>query len=80
MSRRERMKEMKKLFRSTTDSKLTGLCGGIGQWLGIDSTIIRLLVVIAAFFSFGAVILIYFLATLFVPKAANHDFRFVDHY
>lgn len=71
---------MKKLFRSTTDSKLTGLCGGIGQWLGIDPTIIRLLVVISAFFSFGAVILAYFIATLFVPKAPHNDFRFVDHY
>ncbi|MDQ8738740.1 PspC domain-containing protein [Paenibacillus sp. LHD-38] len=71
---------MKKLFRSTTDSKLTGLCGGIGQWLGIDSTIVRLLVVIAAFFSFGAVLLAYFIATLFVPKALNNDFRFTDRY
>ncbi|OMF34740.1 hypothetical protein BK133_11880 [Paenibacillus sp. FSL H8-0548] len=71
---------MKKLFRSTTDSKLTGLCGGIGQWLGVDPTIIRLIVVIASFFSFGAVILAYFIATLFVPKAPNHDFRFVDHH
>lgn len=59
---------MKKLFRSTTDSKLTGLCGGIGKWLGIDSTIIRLLVIISAFFSFGAVMLVYFIAALFVPK------------
>jgi phage shock protein C len=62
---------MRKLFRSTTDSKLTGLCGGIGQWLGVDPTIIRLLVVIAALFSCGAVILGYFITTLFVPKA-NH--------
>ncbi|WP_169085695.1 PspC domain-containing protein [Paenibacillus sp. PL91] len=67
---------MKKLFRSTTDSKLTGLCGGIGQWLGIDSTIIRLLVIITAFFSFGAVILAYFIATLFVPKGNNNNFSF----
>ncbi|WP_139991252.1 PspC domain-containing protein [Paenibacillus paridis] len=71
---------MKKLFRSTTDSKLTGLCGGLGQWLGIDSTIIRLLVVITSFFSFGAVILAYFIATLIVPKATSQDFRFADHY
>lgn len=71
---------MKKLFRSTTDSKIAGLCGGIGQWLGIDSTIIRLLVVIAAFFSFGAVILAYFVATLFVPKDTSSSFRYADHY
>lgn len=71
---------MKKLFRSTTDNKLTGLCGGIGQWLGIDSTIIRLLVVISAFFSFGSTVLIYFIAALFVPKAPYNDFGYVDYY
>ncbi|MBH5320130.1 PspC domain-containing protein [Paenibacillus sp. GSMTC-2017] len=71
---------MKKLFRSTTDSKFTGLCGGLGQYLGIDSTIIRLLVVIAAFFSFGGVILAYFIATLFIPKDSSNSFRTVDHY
>ncbi|WP_337100890.1 PspC domain-containing protein [Paenibacillus sp. YIM B09110] len=70
---------MKKLFRSTTDSKLSGLCGGIGEWMGIDPTIVRLLVVIASFFSFGAVAVIYLIATLVVPKASQ-DFRFVDHY
>lgn len=72
--------KMKKLFRSTTDSKLTGLCGGIGQWLGVDPNIIRILAVIAAFFSLGTVILIYFIATLIVPKADSSDFRFADHY
>lgn len=71
---------MKKLFRSHTDNKLTGLCGGIAEWLGIDSTIVRLLVVIAAFFSFGAVILAYFVATLFVPKAPYNELNFTNHY
>ncbi|GKU76180.1 PspC domain-containing protein [Paenibacillus sp. L3-i20] len=71
---------MKKLFRSTTDSKLTGLCGGLAQWFGIDSTIVRLLVVISAFFSFGGTILAYFIATLFVPKDTSNGFRTVDHY
>ncbi|MFC4775891.1 PspC domain-containing protein [Paenibacillus sp. GCM10023252] len=60
---------VRKLYRSTSDSKLTGLCGGLSEWLNIDSTIIRLLLVITGFFSFGAVLLAYLVATLFVPKA-----------
>ncbi|MFD1954244.1 PspC domain-containing protein [Paenibacillus thailandensis] len=60
---------MKKLFRSMDDSKITGLCGGIGQWLGIDSNIVRIMVVLLMFFSFGTVLLAYFLLSLFVPKA-----------
>ncbi|MUT68644.1 PspC domain-containing protein [Paenibacillus sp. NEAU-GSW1] len=71
---------MKKLFRSTTDSKITGLCGGVGEWLGIDPTVIRLLVAIAALFSFGSVLLIYFAASIFVPKSPFSDFRYTNHY
>ena len=41
---------LKKLYRSTTDSKLAGLCGGIAEWFGIDSTIVRVLVVIPQLF------------------------------
>ena len=33
----------KKLYKSTTDKKLCGVCGGIAKYLNIDSTIVRLL-------------------------------------
>jgi len=59
---------MKKIFRSTTDSRLTGICGGIAQYLGVDSTLIRLVLVISAFFSFGTTVLLYFIASLLIPK------------
>ncbi|MCA9335963.1 PspC domain-containing protein [Candidatus Saccharibacteria bacterium] len=32
---------MKKLYRSTTDRKLAGVCGGLGEYFGIDPTLIR---------------------------------------
>lgn len=59
---------MRKLYLSRTDSKLTGLCGGIAQWLGIDATIVRLITVIAALFSFGSILLVYLLSSWVVPK------------
>jgi len=71
---------MKKLFRSTTDNKLTGLCGGIAQYLNIDSTVVRLLVVLAALFSFGTIVFIYFAATLLVPKEPFDHIHFSNHY
>ncbi|MCU6712500.1 PspC domain-containing protein [Paenibacillus sp. J5C_2022] len=61
---------MRKLFRSKTDSKITGLCGGIAEYFNIDATIVRLIVAISALFSFGTTVLVYFIATLFIPKAA----------
>jgi phage shock protein C len=38
---------MKRLYRSTTDKKIAGVFGGVGEMLNIDSTLIRLLMVFA---------------------------------
>ena len=38
---------MKKLFRSSTDRKICGVCGGIAEYFNIDSTLVRLGVVLA---------------------------------
>ncbi|MCS7459149.1 PspC domain-containing protein [Paenibacillus doosanensis] len=59
---------MNKLYRSTSNRRLTGLCGGLGEYLGISPTLLRLITVIAAFCSFGTTVLIYFIASLFIPK------------
>jgi len=40
---------MKKLYRSRTDKKFAGICGGLGQMLEIDPTIIRLIMVFVFF-------------------------------
>lgn len=34
---------MKKLYKSKTDKKICGVCGGLAEYFGIDSTIVRLL-------------------------------------
>ena len=39
---------MKKLYRSRTDKKIAGLCGGIGELMQVDPTIIRLAFVFVA--------------------------------
>ena len=33
---------MKKIYRSKTDQKIAGICGGLGEILNIDPTLIRL--------------------------------------
>lgn len=33
---------MKKLYRSETNSMLAGVCGGLGDYFGVDATLIRL--------------------------------------
>jgi len=69
---------MRKLFRSRTDSKLSGLCGGIGQYFNIDPTIIRLVALIGAVCSFGTILLIYIAAAVLVPLEPNNSYPFYN--
>lgn len=57
----------KKLYRSITDRKISGVCGGLGEYFEIDATIIRILWLILTF-SGGAGLLIYFIMALVVPE------------
>ncbi len=58
----------KKLYRSAIDKKLGGVCGGLGEYFGVDSTLIRLIWVILSL-TFGSGILIYIVAMLVIPVA-----------
>jgi len=57
-----------RLYRSVRDRKLAGICGGMAEYLGIDSTIVRIVWVLAAFFSFGVVILLYLVLIFVIPS------------
>ena len=61
---------MKKLYKSDVDRKLCGVCGGIAEYLGIDSTIVRLLWVVLVVF-FGTGILAYIISALVIPDYPN---------
>jgi len=58
----------KRLFRSTNDRMLGGVCGGLGDYLGIDPTFIRIFFFIIIFGG-GAGFWIYLLLWLLVPEA-----------
>ena len=58
---------MKRLYKSSTDRKLAGVCGGIAAYFDIDSTIVRLVWVILVA-CFGTGILAYLLAMLVMPN------------
>ena len=59
----------KPLRRSTTNSMVTGVCGGIAAWLDWDPTLVRVLYVLGSVFSAAFPgILVYFILTLVIPK------------
>lgn len=59
----------KKLYLSSTDKKISGVCGGIGEYFNVDSTLIRLAWVFLLLPTaiIGGVIA-YFLAAAIIPK------------
>lgn len=56
-----------KLYRSRSERKMFGVCGGLGVHFGLDPTILRVLFVISAFASFGLTLFAYILMAIIVP-------------
>lgn len=57
---------VKKLTRSQTNRMIAGVCGGIGEYLEVDPTVIRVIWVVLAII-YGLGILAYILAWLIIP-------------
>ncbi|MBO5158620.1 MAG: PspC domain-containing protein [Agathobacter sp.] len=58
---------MKRLVKSA-NRMICGVCGGIGEYLNIDPTVIRLIWVIFSIASLGTGILAYIIAALIMPE------------
>jgi phage shock protein PspC (stress-responsive transcriptional regulator) len=59
----------KRLTRSRNDRWLAGVCGGVGEYAGIDPNLVRLLAVVGAVFSAGTLFLAYVIAWIVIPEA-----------
>jgi phage shock protein PspC (stress-responsive transcriptional regulator) len=57
----------KKLKRSQTNRMLSGVCAGIGEYLSVDATIIRIAFVIAVILGVGAPGIIYIILAIIMP-------------
>lgn len=56
------------LTRSTSNRMIAGVCAGLGDYLGIDPTIVRLLTILAFFTGFGGIALVYLIMAIVVPE------------
>ncbi|TYR80095.1 PspC domain-containing protein [Priestia megaterium] len=57
---------MRSLYRSRTDRKLAGVIGGIAEYVGISSTILRVLFIISILFMIGMPLVFAYLILVFV--------------
>jgi phage shock protein PspC (stress-responsive transcriptional regulator) len=58
-----------RLYRSSTERMIFGVCGGLAKYLGIDPTIIRIIFILLAFSGVG--ILAYFVMAFIVPLESS---------
>ena len=72
----------KKLYKSTNNKMLSGVCAGFADFIGIDPTIVRVIYALASFFTGGFPgVIIYIMLAIIIPEdngmidtdATNHD-------
>ncbi|MCW2774378.1 MAG: PspC protein [Nocardioides sp.] len=56
------------LVRHRDDRMVAGVCSGLAAYLGVDVTVVRLLTVLGAIFSFGTIALAYVVAWVLMPE------------
>ena len=63
------MTDYKTLTRSKSNRMIAGVCAGLGDYLNIDPTIIRLLFVLGFFTFNGAMLLVYLIMAIVTPES-----------
>jgi len=59
--------ESKRLYRSTDDSMIAGVAGGLAEYVGIDPTVVRLGFVLATVLG-GPGLIVYIVLALIMPR------------
>jgi phage shock protein PspC (stress-responsive transcriptional regulator) len=62
------MSTEKRLYRSRDNRMIGGVCAGLGEFVGIDPTMVRLGFVLGALFGVGSLIVVYLIMLLIVPE------------
>ncbi len=57
----------KRLYKSEDNRILCGVCGGVGEYLGVDPTLVRLVWVLITLAA-GAGLLLYIIAAIIMPR------------
>ncbi len=58
----------KKLYRSRTNRKIAGVCGGIAEYFDIDPVVVRLSAVALLLLGAGSIALVYIIMWIVVPE------------
>ena len=61
------MDASRKLYRSTTNRQVAGVCGGLAEYFNLDATLIRVLFIVLAVLG-GSGVILYVAMWIIVPK------------
>jgi phage shock protein C len=64
---------MKRLYRSKKEQMLGGICGGLAEYIDVDPSIIRLVLVVLIVLSWGLFILVYIAAWIIIPASPEES-------
>lgn len=67
-STKAQQSQPKRLYRSTQNKVLGGICGGIADYFNVDPVLIRIIFVVLLIASFGTAALAYIIAWIIIPK------------
>jgi len=62
--------EYKQLTRSISNRMIAGVCAGLGDYLNIDPTVVRLLFVLGFFLTGPGIFVAYLIMAIIVPEPA----------
>ena len=70
----------KRLYKSSSNKILCGVCGGFGEYIGIDPVVVRIIFLLLCF-AVGGGLILYIIAAIIIPKEPEEtysDYRDVD--
>ena len=67
--------KVKRLYRSRTNRKIAGICGGLAEYFNVDATILRLFFILVVLFSVGFGIIAYILTWIIRAKSPARKWK-----
>ena len=67
------METEKKHFKRSEDRMLAGVCAGIAEYFGWDATLLRIVYILATFFTAFAGVIIYIILWIVMPGKRSSD-------
>lgn len=67
------MSDFKPLYRSRTDRRISGVCGGLAEYFNVDAALVRIVVLFFTLFG-GSGGIFYILASMIIPEEPGYAY------